>query len=99
MSELIDRIRRVVLRRRGAYRALFKPGGAVSPAAALVLADLRKFCRATVSTTIVSPVTRTVDPIASAQAEGRREVFNRIAGMIHVTDEDLYKMMDREEQE
>lgn len=96
---IVERLRRVVLRRRGAYRAVFKPGGLMTPAALIVLSDLRRFCRATVSTTMVSPVTRQVDPYASAQAEGRREVFNRIAGMIHVSDEDLYKLLDQEEQE
>lgn len=71
----------------------------MTPAALLVMSDLRKFCRATVSTTMVSPVTRQVDPLASAQAEGRREVFLRIAGMINVSDEDLFKLMDQDEKE
>lgn len=96
---MIDRLRRIIQRRRHAYRELFKPQGATSIAAGVVLADLRQFCRATTSTTIVSPITRAVDPIASAQAEGRREVFLRIAQMIHIDDADLYKLVERDDDE
>ncbi len=94
---LLDRIRGAVLKRRTAYRSLFRPQGGISIAGTVVLADLARFCRATTSTTMVSPVTRNVDPYASAVAEGRREVWNRIAGMIHVSDEDLYRLVGRDE--
>jgi hypothetical protein len=91
---MISNIRNFILKRRQAYRALFLGGGQLNPAARIVLSDLRGFCRATVSTTIVSPVTRQVDPIASAQAEGRREVWLRITQHLHIDDADLYKLVE-----
>jgi hypothetical protein len=92
-------LRQWVFRRRQAYRAVFRPGGQLSPASAIVLADLAKFCRATRSTTVVSLVTQQVDPIASAQAEGRREVFLRITQHLSISDEDLYRHLKDEPQQ
>ena len=96
---MFDRVRNFVMKRRHAYRALFQPGGQLSPAAHIVLSDLRKFCRATVSTTMVSPITQQVDPIASAQAEGRREVWLRITQHLHVDDADIYRMIDQQDRQ
>lgn len=61
-------------------RALMTDDGELSADGKVILADLRKFCRAYESTAIVSPVSKTVDPLASMLAEGRREVFHRITG-------------------
>lgn len=99
MAQTFSGICKWIFRRRGAYRALFQPGGNLTPAAEIVLADLRKFCRATTSTTVVSPVTGNVDPIASAQAEGRREVYLRIIQNLLVSDQDLYRVAEREQDE
>lgn len=95
-SRLSDFLRRVIFKRRMAYRQLFEPGGQLSPAAAIVLTDLKKFCRAVSSTTQVSLITGCVDPVASAQAEGRREVWLRIIQNLHVSDEDLYRVLKEE---
>lgn len=68
-----------LFRRRMSYKALFlTERGDLSPAGKVVLADLTKFCRGMTSTTVVSPVSGTVDPHASGLAEGRREVWLRI---------------------
>ena len=76
MREIWDRI----FRRRQNYHRLFLDGdGRVHPAAAPVLADLKRFCRAETSTLVVSPVSKAVDPLAMGMAEGRREVWNRIS--------------------
>lgn len=91
---MLNKLKRIIFRRRQAYRALFQPGGQLSPAAEIVLADLRRFCRASVSTTVVSMVTQQVDPIASAQAEGRREVFLRIIQTLNISDADLYRLVE-----
>ncbi len=97
---MLDKLQRTIFRKRQAYRAIFEPSGQLSPAAQIVLTDLRRFCRATVSTTVVSMVTQRVDPIASAQAEGRREVWLRIMQHLHVSDADLYKtLVDMEQRE
>lgn len=99
VGDAFTAFRNAIFKRRNAYRALFQPGGATTPAAAIVLADLRRFCRATTSTACVSPVTGQMDPIASAHAEGRREVWLRICQHIHVSDADLYRMVEQESEE
>lgn len=93
----MELIQRLLQRRRAAYVAVF--GGARTPAKDYVLADLRQFCRATVSTTVVSRVSGVVDPIASAQAEGRREVFLRITQYLNLSDADILKFVNRPEDE
>lgn len=60
-----------------AYRSLEAANGFE-----IVMADLAKFCHYNRPTTKVSPVTASVDPIAMAQAEGRREVYLRILEMM-----------------
>ncbi len=66
--------------RRAAYRRAFLDNqGLLTEAGQRVMADLAKFCRVRKSITVVSPITRTVDTHASMQAEGRREVFNRLS--------------------
>lgn len=90
---LLNRLQKGIFKKRMAYRQIFEPGGQLSPAAQIVLTDLRRFCRATVSTTVVSMVSQRVDPIASAQAEGRREVWLRIMQHLHVSDSDLYRAL------
>lgn len=93
---MLEALRRVVQRRRIAYTAVF---GKRTPAVDFVLADLRQFCRFTTSTTVVSPVAGTVDPLASAQAEGRREVFCRIVQYLNLSDADIYKLVNRDDDE
>jgi hypothetical protein len=80
MEKLLAKIRK----RRYAYRRLFLGDNGLNADGQIVLADLAKFCRANASTAVVSPVSRSVDPIASAMAEGRREVWLRIMGHLHL---------------
>lgn len=80
MQKLLAKIRK----RRYAYRRLFLGDNGLNADGQIVLADLAKFCRANASTAVVSPVSRSVDPIASAMAEGRREVWLRIMGHLHL---------------
>lgn len=97
---MFEKIRQAVFRRRHAYRSLFRPGGReLSIAAQIVLTDLKKFCRATSSTTVVSPVSRAVDPIASAHLEGRREVWLRITQHLDISDADLYGLLKDQPEE
>lgn len=85
VREFVSRI----LRRTHSYRSCFQVDGELTPEARMVLKDLAKFCRAYEPTTIVSPVTRCVDPLATMQAEGRREVYNRILWHLKIDDADL----------
>jgi hypothetical protein len=99
---MLDRARRVVadklFRRRMSYKHLFLGDrGELNPAARIVLADLSKFCRGLNSTTVVSPVTKQVDPIASALAEGRREVWLRIMKELSLDPADAIAVMKEED--
>lgn len=93
---MFERIREAIFRRRQAYRALFAPKGVLGPASEIVLADLRRFCRATTTPAIVSSISQTIDPIATGIAIGRLEVWHRIAQNIHLSDADLYKLVEKD---
>ena len=88
--EAIRKLWRRVTRRRHAYRHLFlDQDGKLSPIAEIVMADLKRFCRAQTSTAQVSPVSKQIDPLAMAMAEGRREEWNRIVGHLHISDREI----------
>ncbi|MFZ4687856.1 MAG: hypothetical protein ACOYLS_01330 [Polymorphobacter sp.] len=71
------------LRRKRAYVGLFHGDrGTPSPDADIVLADLRDFCRA-------RETTFDEDPRTHALLEGRREVWLRIAGHLHIDEATL----------
>jgi len=81
--------------RRASYRASFlDQSGNLSAHGRKVINDLAKFCRANDTTTQISPITRTVDPLASAQAEGRREVFLRIMWHLKLTEADMIALKE-----
>ena len=91
---MLERFRQLILRRRGAYRALFKPG---TVATDIVLADLARFCRAVSTPAVYSPVSGTIDPVATGIAIGRLEVWHRIASNLHLSDADLYRLMEKDQ--
>lgn len=70
-------------RRQSAYKKTFD-----NPEGRKVLADLRRFCRATVPTADVNNVQTTY------LLEGRREVFLRIAAHLNLTDEDVIQLVE-----
>jgi hypothetical protein len=87
-----------ILRRKLAYRRLFMDAnGDINRDAEIVLADLKRFCRATASTAVISPISKSVDPIAMAMAEGRREVWNRLMAHLHVNEKTVFNLQDVEE--
>lgn len=68
------------LRRKRAYVAVFTgDDGAITPAGQIVLGDMRDFCRAAQST--FDP-----DPRTHALLEGRREVWLRLIGHLHISE-------------
>lgn len=94
MKRLIDRI----LRRKQAYRRTFLDAdGKLGRDAEIVLADLRRFCRAAGSTVVVSPVSKQIDPMAMAMAEGRREVWNRLMAHLYVDEKQVFTLQDAED--
>lgn len=61
--------------------------GKLTRDARLIAADLRKFCRADGRTSLCySPVTGELDPVATAAAVARREVYDRLRRMINFDD-------------
>jgi hypothetical protein len=92
---MIGKLWSKIFRRRNAYRMLFLDGdGHPNPVAETVLADLKRFCKAQTSTVYVSPVSRTIDPIAMAMAEGRREVWNRIQSYLQISDKEIAQLQE-----
>lgn len=73
----------LTLIRRRAYKAAFN-----NPEGRKVLADLRRFCRATLPTADVNNVHTTY------LLEGRREVFLRITAHLQLTEEDVFKLIE-----
>lgn len=92
----IAKLARRVLRRRQAYRRKFlrDDGRALDVDAEVILADLAKFCRLHKSTAIYAPLRGVIDPIASARADGRREVILRILEHLHLDDRHLTNLRE-----
>lgn len=84
-----------MFRKRQAFRRMFlSDDGSLNQDAQVVMTELRRFCRATTSTAMVSPRTGEIDPIAMAIAEGRREVFNRINEYLHLDDRTIQNLRE-----
>lgn len=73
----------LTLIRRRAYKAAFN-----NPEGRKVLADLRRFCRATMPTADINNVQ------ATYLLEGRREVWCRIQAHLQLTEEDVYTLIE-----
>lgn len=96
---MFQKIRQVIQRRRTAYRVLFLlKDGNLTVAGKGVLSDLRSFCRATSTPAVVSQQSGVIDPIATGIAIGRLEVWHRIVQHLHVSDADLYKLVEENDE-
>jgi len=78
----------MTLIRRRAYRATFN-----SIEGRKVLADLRRFCRASVPTADVNNVQ------ATYLLEGRREVWCRMMAHLMLTDDDVFNLIEEDPNE
>lgn len=97
---MINKIIERLLNRKRAYRRLFlDQDNNIRGDADIVLADLKRFCRATGTTAMVSPISKSIDPIAMAMAEGRREVWNRIQAHLYIEDKVVFNLKDPYENE
>ena len=67
----------------------------LTQAAEIVMRDLAEYCYVKRPTLTVSAVTKQADPIGMAFAEGRRDVFNRIASLLELTSEDIERIAHR----
>lgn len=82
-------------RKRIAYlRTLCDGHNKPHPEAAIILADLKRFCGISKGGIVVSPVSRTVDPYASMYRAGMRDVYLRIAQMIGLDETDIRETDD-----
>lgn len=84
LRSLVEKAKNFLFRRQQAYQAVFTAG----PMVDLVLHDLAKFCRADRSTFHT-------DTRASAQLDGRREVFLRITQHLNLSQDDLWKLYSK----
>lgn len=90
-----DWLRRKILGRRLAWqRLLLAEPGRLTVDAEIVLKDLARFCRAHRSTAVYSPTRGAIDPIASARADGRREVYLRIVENLHLDERFLTNLRE-----
>ena len=80
MSEQRDKLRVLFSTRQQNYKQTFR-----GPVAEAVLKDLARFCRANTSTFHE-------DARLHAMAEGRREVWLRIANHLHLSPNELYRL-------
>lgn len=97
MIEGLDLIKRLIWKRRDAYRRIFLDGhGQPHGDAAIVLSDLRRFCCATKATIRLDKEGR-VDGYAMAVAEGRREVWNRLNEYLHLDEKIIVNLIEQEQ--
>ena len=92
IGNLTKAVQRVLNRKTAYRRVFFDAEGNISSNAEIVLADLKKFCRGTSSTVMVSPVSKSIDPLAMAMAEGRREVWLRIMVHLHIDEKQVFNL-------
>ncbi len=84
-----------LIEERRVFRAVFfGEAGRYSRDAEAVMKHLEKFCYVNKSTLKVSPQTAVVDPLATAAAEGRREVYLRIRELLEASDEKFNAMIE-----
>ena len=86
--------RRIQSRRLAWQRLMLAEKGRLTPDAEFVLKDLARFCRAHRSTAVFSAIRGAVDPIASARADGRREVYLRIVEHLHLDERFLVNLRE-----
>ncbi len=69
--------------------------GQLNPNARKILADLRRFCRADSTAGLqYNPVSGLVDPVATAAAVARREVFDRYARMLLLDQQTIVNLIE-----
>jgi len=85
---IIQKLNPMTLVRRKAYSNTFN-----NPEGRKVLSDLRRFCRATLPTADVN------NDRITYLLEGRREVWLRIMAHLQLTEEDVYKLIEENDNE
>lgn len=89
-------LKRLVSRRQAYQQTFLGDTGNPHVNAEIVLADLKRFCHIDRSTIKVSAA-QTIDPLAMAVAEGRREVFMRISQFLYLDDAVIHNLIEPEQ--
>lgn len=82
---------------KGWLAKLRKEVGLPTESGEIVLADLARFCRATKPTSVYLN-DGSVDPVASARLDGRREVFLWINEYLHLDHKTLMHLMEQRDE-
>jgi hypothetical protein len=94
-ERMIERIYATIRKRDVIKRGMLDDKGDFLPWARVLMHDLGKFCYMNKTHVKVSKLSGRIDPIASAVAEGRREVYLRIIEILNFTDENALKMIEQ----
>lgn len=100
---MIDQARNAIIFRvmgvRRAWQAAFlNNDGTLNENGKRAMKDLAHFCYANRSCIKMSPKAGTIDPIATAVAEARREVFLRITQAMNLDDQELQRLINQPEE-
>jgi hypothetical protein len=100
---MIDRtknaiIYRVMGVRRAWQQAFLNDDGTLNDNGKRALKDLSRFCYAGRSCIKMSPKSGTIDPIATAVAEARREVWLRIMEALNPDDTEIQRLINQPEE-
>lgn len=93
-ENIIQKIYRTIAKRDRIRQLMLQDNDEFNPNAAVLMKELASFCYIGRTTTKVSKITGRIDPIASAIAEGRREVVLRILELLRFTDDKALKMIE-----
>lgn len=100
---MLDRARKFIEKtvwKRNFWRMQFLDHkGKITADGARALRDLSTFCYGNKTTVKVSPKSGSIDPLAMAIAEGRREVFLHILSMLNLDDTTFNRMITHYQQE
>lgn len=79
----------MIRRKRWAYiRTFLGAGEKLHPEAVIVMRDLKRYCGINRGGIVVSPISRMVDPYATAYRAGQRDVYLRIGKFLNLDEDD-----------
>lgn len=61
-----------------------------------VMADLKRFCGVNKGGIVISPISRTVDPYATAYRAGQRDTYLRISKFLNLDESELTEVINDE---
>lgn len=100
---MIDRAKNAIIYRimgvrRAWQQAFLNNDGTLNENGKRALKDLAHFCYADRTCIKMSPKSGTIDPIATAVAEARREVWLRITQAMNIDDKEIQRLINQPEE-